>query len=274
MMDLQTHKIKMVLKEQLKKNKITYDDLADELEVSVPTIKRWMGDADIGLTDLIRICDVLNLNLGDLQALTEKIQGDKNANALTEEQQKFFVKNPNFFAYFIKIMDGMTPEQIAEKFKLTKLSTDKYLVRLEKLGVIRVTGKFKVKPTIPGSLNLGFGSLSKAYYRQTVMAGGTFFVDAITEAIYNESIGSEQNKKQPVTYGLQRLRLTRESYDKWTKQHENALSQLAAISDIEEKAYDEKDLLSTVIINAHCSVPNDYKGFKTIDEAFGKIENL
>ena len=53
-----------------------------------------------------------------------------------------------------------------------------------------------------------------------------------------------------------------------------ALNQLAAIGEIEEKAYDEKDLLSAVIIHAHTAVPNDYKGLQVIDEAFGKIANI
>ncbi len=271
-MDLQIHKIKTVLKEQLKKNKITYEHLAEELQVSVPTIKRWMGDADIGLSDLIRICEVLNLNLAELYALTEKLKGHSGDNTLTDEQQKFLAKNPNFFAYYLKILDGQTPEQIAEKYKLTKLSTDKYLLRLEKLELIKVTGKLKVKSTISGNPNLGYGALAKTYYRQIVNSSGAFFIDSIAEAISHEHL--ELKDRHSTTYGIQRIRVSKESYEKWVQENWNNLNKLAAIGEIEEKAYEEQDLLNAVIINAHCAVPSDYPALQRIDEAFGKIENL
>ncbi|MGZ3747775.1 MAG: hypothetical protein ACXWRE_10405 [Pseudobdellovibrionaceae bacterium] len=44
-------------------------------------------------------------------------------------------KNKSIFAYLMNLL-GDTPKQIAESYNLTQRSTDKYIMVLEKQGVI------------------------------------------------------------------------------------------------------------------------------------------
>lgn len=275
-MDIQIQKIKTVLKEQLKKRKLTYEDLAKDLDVSVPTIKRWMGDHDLGLQDLFRICDILDLNLSDLHALTSNVKNSKTPNRLTEEQQKFFAKNMNYLAFFLQIHDGSTPQEIAERYKLTKLSVDKYLVKLENLGVIKVTGKLRVKSTFDDQVDFGDGILAKTYYKRWIDGTGEFFTQVITDALTKEQSIDEKTRdhKTHATYSLQTVKLTKESYQKWATENAAAIMQLAAIGKVEEKAFKEDELFTAVILNAHTSLKKDSKFLNLVNEFAGKIENL
>ncbi len=275
-MDIQIHKIKAVLKEQLKKNKMTYEDLAQELDVSVPTIKRWMGDHDLGLNDLFRICEILDLNLSDLHALTANAKTSDNEGTLTEEQQKFLAKNMNYLAFFLKIHSGHTPQEIAEQYKLTKLSVDKYLVKLENLGLIKVTGKLRVKSTYGPHVDFGDGILAKTYYKRWIEGTGGFFTDVITNALLSEKSVDPKTRlhKTEATYSVTKTKLTKESYKKWALEHDAAFRQLEAIGKIEEKAYDSDKLFTVVVLNAHTSLPQESKFLKAIDDLAGKIENI
>ncbi|WP_413580899.1 helix-turn-helix domain-containing protein [Bdellovibrio sp. HCB288] len=275
-MDIQIQKIKSVLKEQLKKRKMTYENLAQEMDVSVPTIKRWMGDHDLGLNDLFRICEILDLNLSDLHALSANTKVAHGPARLSDEQQKFLVKNMNYLAFFLQIHDGKTPKEIAEKYKLNKLSVDKYLVKLENLGLIKVTGKLRVKSTFDGSVNFGNGILSKTYYKRWIDGTGDFFTNIITDALSKESSIDEKTRdhKSFATYSSQSIKLTKESYMKWATEATAAITQLHAISKIEEKAYGEEELMTAVILNAHTLVPQSSKFLNDLDDIAGKIENL
>ncbi|WP_413586922.1 helix-turn-helix domain-containing protein [Bdellovibrio sp. HCB274] len=275
-MDIQIQKIKSVLKDQLKKRKMTYEDLAEELEVSVPTIKRWMGDHDLGLNDLFRICEILELNLSDLHALSANAKASQSPTRLSDEQQKFLVKNMNYLAFFMQIHDGKTPQEIAERYKLTKLSVDKYLVKLENLGLIKVTGKLRVKSTFDGQVNFGDGILSKTYYKRWIDGTGNFFANVITDALTNEASvdAKTRDHKSFATYSIQTIKLTQESYTKWATEARAAIVQLHSISKIEEKAYSADKLVTAVILNAHASLPPDSKRLMEIDEIAGKIENI
>ncbi|WP_413576919.1 helix-turn-helix domain-containing protein [Bdellovibrio sp. HCB290] len=275
MTEVEIQKIKTVLKNQLKKNKMTYEALAEELDVSVPTIKRWLGDAELGLSELLRICSVLNLNLAEIQALVDQ-EKKNNSHELTLEQQAFFAKNMNYLGYYSQIIDGRTPEEIAKKFGLTKLSTDKYLVKLEKIGVIKVTGKQKVKSAFPVAPSFGTGALSQAVYSQIIRGLGKFFETALSDFMRKLKTSSpeELGKTLPANLTYQRLRLTRESYTKWSKDYYQGIRQLETISKIEEKAYDEKDLVTVVMSDSHCAVPHDYFALENLDTLFGKIVNI
>jgi hypothetical protein len=47
--EFKSQKIKAVIKDLLKKKNITYEDLAEQLECSVPTIKRILGPEELTL---------------------------------------------------------------------------------------------------------------------------------------------------------------------------------------------------------------------------------
>lgn len=93
-----------------------------------------------------------------------------------------WAKNPHYLAYFLALYQS-TPDEIAEKNKLTSRATDKYLLHLEKQELIKVTGKLKVKPVYENIPSFGQGVLAKAYFKNFIQSGADFFISHISKSL-------------------------------------------------------------------------------------------
>lgn len=271
MKEFKSQKIKTVIKDLLKKKDITYEALAEQMECSVPTIKRILGPEELTLNRLLQLCEIVDIDLAELEALTG--EEETREERFTEQQEAFLAKNPSYFAYLMKLFGGETPKQIAEKYGLNQRSTDKYLIGLEKHGLIRVTGKQKVKPAFKGIPSLGSGVLGKMYYESFIKNAGQFFVDVVTEG-YRQGFKETDKEKATAKFGIQAAKISRASYLIWIEEQEKAMRQLEKLASFEEKTKDESELMTAVIIQANTIVRNDYKGLELLGGTLGTVTNL
>ncbi|MBC7464598.1 MAG: helix-turn-helix transcriptional regulator [Bdellovibrio sp.] len=268
MKEFKSQKIKSVLKSLLKKKDITYEDLAAQMECSVPTIKRMLGAEELSLNRLLQLCEIVEIDLADLEALTkeEKSQNEK----FTPEQEKFLAKNTNFFAYLMNLFDGKTPKQIAESNQLTQKSTDKYLIALEKLELIKVTGSQKVKPNFKNVPHLGNGPLGRTYADAFVHSGAKFFSKIIQESLNSHPEGEKVKAK----FSLNGSKVTKASYEAWVQQQESSNLAFEKLCKFEEKTKPTEELVTVVIMQAHAPVENDYSGLKQLENSLATIVNI
>lgn len=269
MLEFKSQKIKTVLKNQLKKKNLTYEDLAEELECSVPTVKRILGAEEITLNRLLQLCAILNISLSEIEALSA--EGEKKEIKFSEEQETFLAKNPNYWAYLMKLFSGKTPAEIAKEYSLTARSTDKYLIALEKQELIRVTGKQKVKPNFKDTPTLGNGPLAKNYFRSFIGIAAQFFIQVITEAL---SKPKHEKTKNPGRVMIHYMNVSQSTYEAWVEQQEKMLQDLRRLSEFEEKSKDPSELRSQVILLGHAYVDKDYPALKSLENVFGDIPNL
>ncbi len=269
MNEFKSQKIKSCIKDLLKKKNLTYEDLAEELECSVPTIKRILGTEEMTLNRLLQLCEIVEIDLAELEML---IQGnDAKEEKFTEAQDLFLAKNTNFFAYLMKLFDGKTPKEIAEQYKLTDKSTTKYLIGLEKNGLIRVTGKQRVKPTFKRGPTIGNGQLAKIFFQSFISKTASFFTEIVNEGLRRPK---NETPKSKGLFGLQTARVTPATYEKWVKDHERLVMDLEKMASFEEKTKNPSELQHCVIVNAHALVPENHIGLKILDNALGDITNF
>lgn len=268
MKEFKSQKIKTVLKSLLKKKDITYEDLADQMECSVPTIKRILGQEELTLNRLLQLCEIVEIDLADLETLIhEEKRSDEK---FTDDQEKFLAKNTNFFAYLMTLFEGKTPKQIAEENNLTQKSTDKYLIGLEKLDLIKVTGKQKVKPAFKSLPTLGNGPLGRIYAEAFVQSGAKFFSNTIHES--QNKLTSEE--KVNAKFSLQGMKVEKATYDAWIEEQQKSLLAFEKLCQFEEKTKPEESLMTVVVMRAHTIVKNDYPGLNTLKNALGNITNF
>jgi transcriptional regulator with XRE-family HTH domain len=272
MKEFKSQKIKSVIKDLLKKKDLTYDDLAEQLECSVPTIKRILGPEELTLNRLLQLCEIVGINLAELEELTQDTENKEER--FTVEQEEFLAKNQSFFAYLMKLFNGETPKQIAESHHLTQRSTDKYLIGLEKKALIRVTGKQKVKPAFKNIPLLGSGMLGKVYYQAFIKNAAQFFIDTITEGYGNKFRDKKDGEKNSVKFSVQTSKISRASYQLWVEEQEKAWRNLEKLASFEEKTKDPSELMTAVIVQANTLVKNDYKGLDLLERAMGEVTNL
>lgn len=268
--EFKSQKIKAVIKDLLKKKDITYEDLAEQLECSVPTIKRILGPEELTLNRLLQLCEIVDVDLAELEAMTKE-DGAKEE-AFTPAQEEFLAKNKNYFAYLMSLFSGETPKQIADKHGLSQRSTDKYLIGLEKHDLVRVTGKQKVKPNFKNIPRLGSGVLGKVYYDSFIRKTGEFFVDLVTEG-YRRKF-DETKEKASAKWGVQSAKVTRASYQAWVEEQEKAMRNFEKLASFEEKTKDPSELMTAVVIQANTIVKNDYEGLVLLETIMGDITNI
>jgi transcriptional regulator with XRE-family HTH domain len=267
MKDFEAQKIKTVLKALLRKKRLTYQDLASALKCSVPTVTRILGPEELSLSRLLQLCEILDVDLADLQNLVS--QERETPPKFTPEQEVFLAKNQGHLAYFTRLLKNETPKQIAEKFKLTQRATDKYLVALERLGLIKVSAKQKIKPVFKDMPAFGVGPLGRAFYEAFIRNAAEFFVGRVSELLFVRP--SENARKSPSKFSVQVARMTPATYEAWVKEMETLSLTYGRLAAFEENTRDEKDLMSAVVINAHTLVDKDYVGLQILEDTFGAV---
>ena len=92
------------LKLLLKQHSITYRHIADVLDMSEANIKRVFANHSFSLERLEQICNIINLTLSDLFALSAKQQQEK-ITELTLEQEQELIDNPKLLLMAVLVRD-------------------------------------------------------------------------------------------------------------------------------------------------------------------------
>lgn len=141
------------LKKLLKLKGIVYQDLAEGLELSLPSIKRLFSTGDISLNRLDKICEIAGIDFTDLLKLME-LTKDKSASHLTEEQENFLSENLHATAYFELLVIGYSPKRIQEEYGLTQAQSHKHLRALDRHKLIEWLPKDKVRLKVNDMIRL------------------------------------------------------------------------------------------------------------------------
>lgn len=152
----------IALKELLKARGVTYAELGERMEVSLPTVKRLLNKSTIPLDRLLAICRIADIDPQEIFERSHKIRPTHTE--FTEAQDKLFDRHPSMLAYFSELFyERRRPGEIARKHGLDRLSTDLYLAQLERVGLLERQPNnrviFQVSPP------LGFGPSSRVIRR-------------------------------------------------------------------------------------------------------------
>ncbi|NUN05643.1 MAG: helix-turn-helix transcriptional regulator [Bdellovibrio sp.] len=270
MNDFKSQQIKTVLKDLLRKKKMTYEMVAAELSCSVPTVKRILGPEELSLSRLLEFCELLNVTLSDIEMLTKASQN--KVENFSEAQEAFLAKNGHFLTYLMKLYE-MTPEQIAEKYSLSARSSDKYLLTLEKMELIIVNAKQKVRPAFKQLPSLGHGVLAKAHLEKFVTAGSHFFIRNLSDLLYSLT-PQEKKSGRKNGYSLNALTCTENTYRNYVDEMSKINSVFLKQSEYEEKSLPPEQLKTAVIMTGWAYVESDYKELKMIENVLGEIKNI
>ncbi|MGE0631092.1 MAG: helix-turn-helix domain-containing protein [Pseudobdellovibrionaceae bacterium] len=124
------------LKQELKRQKIRYSDLAQKMTMSESGLKKALNSNDISFERLQKILDLLGLSLSEFEGLAN--QQSVQEIELSEKQQKDLIQNFDVFSFYWKIaVEGKDLEKVKTQFSLSHTQVVKYLRRLDELNLIR-----------------------------------------------------------------------------------------------------------------------------------------
>lgn len=173
-------KIKLFIRNQLSLQKITYAEVAKELEVSVPTIKRWMTKDDFPFEALAGILKMINVSFKDLFNKVE--QNEIKKVTLKESHEAYITSHPQEAFIFLLLFIGYDSEQIRKKLYLSEGELEKFLISLDRNNLIIYSDQ-KVARTLirPPFKWADDGKFSKKYLRAAL--------DAFTAEIFESAKG-------------------------------------------------------------------------------------
>ena len=123
------------IKQQLKLQGITYQQLAQRLKVSEPTVKRDLARGDFSLSRLEEICQVLGVTIADL-ANTEPAR-ELLITQFTDQQERTLTSNPKLLMLTYLLVNHWKFEDIIAAFDMSENELVSFLLSLDKLGIVR-----------------------------------------------------------------------------------------------------------------------------------------
>jgi DNA-binding Xre family transcriptional regulator len=133
------------LKKELKAAQMTYADLAQALGMAESSVKRMLAKGDMPLSRIDAICRALALDFADLARRVAENQ--PLLKELSQEQERAVVADKKLLLMAICVLSQWTLEQVTTTYRLTEAEGIKYLVQLDRIGIIelRPLNRYRLK---------------------------------------------------------------------------------------------------------------------------------
>ncbi len=136
-------KLKKFFKSAFKRNLISYAEVADELNISEPTVKRLMTQSKMSVSQFEDLCNVLGVS--PLEVLSSSIEEPSGFTQLSPDQEDFLYTHPKLDYIFLRLMFGFTIEDIISELGLSKREANHALRQLELYKLIKINKNRKVR---------------------------------------------------------------------------------------------------------------------------------
>jgi len=138
-----------VLKKSLKAKKISYKQLATNVSFSEGTLKNIFHNQNCSLDRILEICNAINISFSDLVDMASKEK--ESEFSLSWEQEEYFALYPHFYYFFrAHFFEKLELSTIQQKYRLSDNSVTRYLLQLEKIGLLDLYPANKVKYKVRG----------------------------------------------------------------------------------------------------------------------------
>ncbi|MDQ8202262.1 helix-turn-helix transcriptional regulator [Pelagicoccus sp. SDUM812003] len=170
------------LKGLFKERGLGYSELAERLEVSLPTMKRLLNKSNLPLDRMLELCRIAGVELSEVISRAEA-QRPRHA-LFTEEQDRLFAERPEFMGFFLRLVEeGKTPLEIERQAGISRLSTERYLIGLERVGLLERLEGLRCKALVRPPF--GFGPGSRVLRQQQKR-----FMERVTASVVEGQSGS------------------------------------------------------------------------------------
>lgn len=139
----QTQTILQAIKGLLKQHKINYSQVAEHLGLSESSVKRSFSQGQISLNRLIKICNLMDLELVDL---LQVIKSESNELVqLTEKQERVMVSDVKYLLVTVCVCSHWTFEQIHQTYQFEEPELIQMLLKLEQTELLELKPNNQIK---------------------------------------------------------------------------------------------------------------------------------
>jgi len=106
------------------------------MKLSLPSVKRLLSTGDLSLDRLDKICELLGMETTEL--IEQMRQRAATVTRLTNAQEREIIADSRLFLMAWLIINRWRLEEIVEAFKFTEREAERYLIKLDRLGIIEL----------------------------------------------------------------------------------------------------------------------------------------
>lgn len=167
------------LKRALRERRLTYLDVAQRLEVSLPTVKRLFSTGDFSLERVDRICQLLGLGLTEILERARAHAVPVNQLSVAQEQE--IVADPKLlFVTWLVVVNSATLEEIVRDYRFTEREVLGCLIRLDRLKVIELQPHNRARPLVSRRFTWRPGGPVQRYIHEKLLR--EFFASRFTDS--------------------------------------------------------------------------------------------
>jgi transcriptional regulator with XRE-family HTH domain len=131
------------LKKELKKQRLTYQDVASQLGLSEASVKRLFASQQFTLQRLEQVCHMLGIGLAEL--LMEAEREREKINSLTLEQEQTIVSDIKLLLVTYLVLNRWTFKEILENYQFSEPELIQLLVRLDRMRIIELLPENRIR---------------------------------------------------------------------------------------------------------------------------------
>ena len=139
----ETRQLIAVIKKQLKRQGMTYRDLAAALKLSEPSVKRLFASGRFTLDRLAQVSNLLGFTLAELSQ--EAASNSPQLSMLTNQQEKEVAADSKLLLVAICALNHWTFDDIVSTYRLTDAECIERLVHLDRLGLIKLLSANRIR---------------------------------------------------------------------------------------------------------------------------------
>jgi len=218
------------VKRVLKEKHITYKQLADFLQVSEQTMKRFFKGKDSSFHRLCDICQYIGVSVFDIMDVAKSYE--KKEFILSQEEELFLAEDIQRIAIFRYLHKGYSIKDIENEFSIKKDKLEIILQELEQEHLLERHPNHKIKLIHSGTHNWRMGGPLQKKFLQKVFLK-TF------EGLFDDSLTSCENK----FLASSSKKVTVETVEKIAKKMQLFFKELRQEVDWDAKIYKQQELV-------------------------------
>ncbi len=142
----QTRSLVDTLKQELRKQRITYRDVSKALDLSETSVKRLFSEEAFSLKRLEKVCEMLHMDLSDLVHQMER--NIELTTELTLEQEQELVSDIKLLLVALLLMNKLEFGEILQAYEIEETEGIRLLARLDRMKFIELQPGNRVKMMI------------------------------------------------------------------------------------------------------------------------------
>ena len=165
----QSQRLIKTLKKLLKLQGLTYADVALHLSLSEASIKRLFSSDHLSLHRLDQICELLGIEISDL-VRQMRTQSDYKITGLSQSQEKEIAADLGLLLVCVCVLNHWEMDDIIKTFKISEHQCVQYLAQLDRLKLIELLPKNKIKLLISAHFKWRKNGAIEHFFKINILA--------------------------------------------------------------------------------------------------------